>query len=241
MKLRLKYNNDLDGYYLNTSSIPYGIYKLSGKVSNAHPSNYIVKDGVLNVGDGSGRTPSVLTSSGLTKVYGKTDKLTVTLNDSNGNPIANTYIAINLNGKTKNVKTDSKGQASMAVNLVPKTYAATISYAGSDRYYPADKTVDVVIKKASPKITASKKTFKTKDKTKKYTITLKNNLGKVMKKTKVTIKVNGKTYSAKTNNKGQATFKLNKLTKKGTFKSTITYTGSKYYNKVTKSVKLTVK
>ena len=62
-----------------------------------------------------------------------------------------------------------------------------------------------------------------------------------MKNTKVTIKVNKKTYSAKTNSKGVATFKITKLTKKGTFKSIITYKGDKYYNKVTKIVNIKVK
>ena len=55
---------------------------------------------------------------------------------------------------------------------------------------------------------------------------------------KVTIKVNKKTYTAKTNKKGVATFKITKLNKKGTFKSTITYKGNSYYNKVTKKVKI---
>ena len=68
-----------------------------------------------------------------------------------------------------------------------------------------------------------------------------DNKGKAMKNTLLKIKVNGKTYSAKTNSKGQATFNINKLSKKGSFKSTITYAGNKYYNKVTKTVTLTVK
>ena len=63
----------------------------------------------------------------------------------------------------------------------------------------------------------------------------------IMKKVKRTLKVNKKTYSAKTNAKGQATFKITKLTKKGTFKATITYKGSAYYNKVTKKVNIKCK
>ena len=62
-----------------------------------------------------------------------------------------------------------------------------------------------------------------------------------MKKVKRTLKVNKKTYSAKTNAKGQATFKMTKLNKKGTFTAVITYKGSANYNKVTKKVKITVK
>lgn len=76
---------------------------------------------------------------------------------------------------------------------------------------------------------------------KKYVVTLKTNKNKVMKNTKVTLKVNGKTYSAKTNSKGQSTIKINKLTKKGKFTATIKYAGNKYYNAKTVKAKITVK
>ena len=69
---------------------------------------------------------------------------------------------------------------------------------------------------------------------------MKNNLNKVMKNIKVTLKVNKKTYTANTNSKGVATFKITSLTKKGTFKSVITYKGNSYYNKVTKNVNLKI-
>ena len=62
-----------------------------------------------------------------------------------------------------------------------------------------------------------------------------------MKNTKVTLKVNKKTFSAKTNKKGIATFKITNLKKKGKFTAVITYGGNKYYNKVTKKVGITVK
>lgn len=62
-----------------------------------------------------------------------------------------------------------------------------------------------------------------------------------MKNVKVTLKVNGKTYKAKTNSRGMATFKITKLKKKGTFKATVKYAGNGYYNSVTKRVKISVK
>lgn len=43
---------------------------------------------------------------------------------------------------------------------------------------------------------------------------LKNSKGKAIKKMRVTLKIKGKTFSAKTNSKGKATFKIKKLTKK---------------------------
>ena len=95
-------------------------------------------------------------------------------------------------------------------------------------------------KKLTPKIIAKKKTFKASKKVKKYTITLK--IGKKpLKKVRVTLKIKGKTYKAKTNAKGKATFKIKKLTKKGKYKAIITYKGNKTYNKVTKKVKITIK
>ena len=80
-----------------------------------------------------------------------------------------------------------------------------------------------------------------KTKTKKYNVILKTNKNKAIKNTKVYLKVNGKTYVAKTNSKGKATFKITKLTKKGKFTAVVTYKGSAYYNKTTKKVKITTR
>ena len=108
-------------------------------------------------------------------------------------------------------------------------------------YNMASKTVKITINKEKTKITAKAKAFKRTLKTKKYTMTLKNSKGKAMKNVKVYLKVKGKTYSAKTNSKGKATFKITKLTKKGTFKATITYKGNAYYLKATKKVTIKCK
>ncbi|WP_407376507.1 lectin like domain-containing protein [Methanobrevibacter sp.] len=237
IQLLLNYSKDYEGFYLDTTSLDYGTYSLSGTITN-DILKYSVKTAVLQITDEFGRTAPAILASSLVKVYGKGDKLTITLKDTNGNVISDAPLSVKLNGKTSILVTDSNGRDSMNVNLVPKTYYAHISFEDNGYYTSAHTTVKITIKKATPKLTAKKKTFKTKSK--KYTVTLKNNLGKAMKKVKVTVKVKGKTYTAKTNSKGKATFKL-KLTKKGTFKATVTYKGNKYYNKVTKKVKITVK
>ena len=99
----------------------------------------------------------------------------------------------------------------------------------------------VLGKKATPNLIVAKKTFKKSVKTKKYTVTLKNNINVVMKNTKITLKVNKKTFTAKTNGNGKATFKINNLKKKGKFTAVVTYKGNQYYNKVSKKVKLVLK
>lgn len=165
------------------------------------------------------------------------------LKDANGNAIANAKVTVTLNGAKKVLTTNDKGQVSYAISstLAPKTYTAQISFDGDSNHIKSTAKTTVVVKKATPKMTAKSVTFKVKTKTKKYSITLKDNAGKVMKKVKVTIKVNGKTYSAVTDNYGKTTFKITKLTKKGKFTATIKYAGSKYFNALTKSVKITTK
>lgn len=168
--------------------------------------------------------------------------LLVNLHDAKGNVIKYVKVSINLNGQTKTYTTDENGQVILSTKgLVPKSYVATINFAGDSTYVKSSASATITVKKVNPKIIASAKTFKLKDKTKKYTVTLKNNKNVVMKSTAVSITVKGKTYTAKTNSKGIATFKLTKLTKKGIYSSVIKFAGNKYYNAIKKTVKITVK
>ena len=62
-----------------------------------------------------------------------------------------------------------------------------------------------------------------------------------MKKAKVYLKVGKKTYKAKTNSRGKATFKITKLTKKGKYTAKITFKTNAYFLKATKKVRITVR
>ena len=181
-----------------------------------------------------------ITAKSITATYNVNKNLVITLKDSKGNVISGVSVTVNLNG-AKTYKTDKNGQIKINVaKLVPKAYTAKISFAGNNNYKASFATVKVTVNKAKSKIVAKKKTFKKAKKVKKYAITLKS--GKTaIKKVQVTLKIKGKTYKAKTNSKGKATFKIAKLNKKGTYKSKITYKGSKYFKKATKSVKIKVK
>ena len=181
-----------------------------------------------------------LTGNSVAAIYKANKYLVITLKDANGNPISGVSVTVDLNG-AKTYTTDKNGQVKVSIKaLVPKKYSAKVTFNGNANYLKSTNTIKVTVKKATPKLTAKKKTFKKSVKIKKYTITLK--YGKTaLKKVKVYIKIKGKTYKATTNKKGKATFKIKKLTKKGTFKSKITFKGNKYYNKVTKKVKIKVK
>ena len=183
---------------------------------------------------------SKITASPVSTIYNVGKYLVITLKDQNGNAIKNAVLIVNLGG-SKNYKTDKNGQVKINVaNLVPKTYTAKITYAGSDSYNGSTGSAKVTVKKAKPKITAKSASFKLKVKTKKYTVIFKDNKNKALKKTKVTFKVGGKTYTVKTNNKGHGVFKITNLKKKGAYIGVITIPTNKYYNKVTKKVKITV-
>ena len=176
----------------------------------------------------------------VTATYNSNRNFVFTLEDSEGNTLAGQTVTVNLNG-VKTYITDRNGQIKVPTKgLAPKTYTAKITFNGNTNYAESSKDVKVTVKKATPKLTAKKKTFKSSVKTKKYTVTLKDNTGKAIKKANVILKVKGKTYKATTNSKGKATFKIKKLNKKGTYKAIVTYKGNKYYNKATKKAKIKV-
>ena len=173
---------------------------------------------------------------------------TVQLKDANGNVLANKEVLIGYNGKTLYRTTNATGHASVQINLKDKnrlTFAVTFL---GDKDYNATMSVYLITINQKPvTITAAAKSYKATAKTKKYTVTLKSIKGASADgKTyfaagkKVTMKINGKTYTAKTNAKGQATFSL-KITKKGKFAASIKYAGDNTYKAASKSVKITIK
>ena len=182
-----------------------------------------------------------ITAPKVTATYNVAKNLVITLT-ANGKALANKKVTVKVGTISKTLTTNAKGQVSLNVaTLVPKTYTATVKFAGDDAYLASSVSPKVVVSKAKPQIVAKAKTFKVKTKTKKYTVTLKNNKGKVLKKVKLTLKVGKKTYKATTNSKGKATFKITKLTKKGKYTATVKFAGSKYYKALSKKVKVTVK
>ena len=130
--------------------------------------------------------------------------------DDNGNPVkAGQIVTFKIGKNTYNIKTDSKGYASLKLTNAPGKYSITASYKGST--VKNNVKVKHVLKASS----ISKK----KAKKIKYSAKL---TGKNIKNKKITFKINGKTYSAHTNKKGKATVNLKNL-KTGKYKITIKY------------------
>ena len=242
-------------YVINGENMT-GITDENGTITISDLTNEVVVSAVFagngnflasnNTADFNFTIPKVATQlscAGVTTYYNVGKNLVVTLKDANGNVLSNKMVTVNFIGKTYTKVTDANGQIifKLSATLLPKTYLTTITFAGDETLINSSVATKVVVKKATVKMAASAKTFKKSLKTKKYSITLKNNLGKVMKNTKVTLKIKGKTFSAYTNSKGVATFKITKLTKKGKYTSYVKYAGSKYYNALNKKVVITLK
>ena len=171
----------------------------------------------------------------------KTKSLTATLKDANGNVLANKKVTFTVNGKTYTATTNAKGVATVKLALTAaKTYTVAIKFAGDNVYAASTVSAKVKLNKEKTKVTAPKKTFKRSKKVKKVVITLKNSKGKAVAKKKITLTVNKKKYTAKTNKKGKATIKV-KLTKKGTFKYKVKFAGDTQYKAAKKNGKIKIK
>ncbi len=175
---------------------------------------------------------STISSSNLNKVAGDNKKFTAKFFKSNGKVLAKTYVKIKINSKTYKIKTNSYGNVNLFLKkLKPGTYKI-ISY---NKDGLSKKVIVKIFKrKASTKLTSSFYTFRsTDDKEIKIKLSTSlnddSNYGKVIK-----IKINGKVYSKKTNDKGIVEFKLPSL-KKGIYKVEYTYDGN-YYFKSSKSI-----
>ena len=226
----------VDGFVISIPALDAGTYTLTVTAIADNNHNNVTKNVTIIVN----KLKTELTGSAITTTYNINKDLVITLKDSTGKALSGVKVTVNLNG-AKTYTTDKNGHVKVSTKgIAPKAYTAKVTFNGDTNYDKSTKDIKVIVKKATPKLTAKKKTFKTTPKTKKYTIVLKDNAGKAIKKAKVTLKVKGKTYKATTNSKGKATFKITKLNKKGTFKATITYKGNKYYNKVSKKANIKV-
>ena len=180
-------------------------------------------------------------SSNANMVPNVAENYVATLKDEFGNALAGQKIVFTVNGKSYTRTTDKNGQAKVSLKFATqKTYKIQISFAESDDYLASAKTSSIIVKYSSktakltvPTVTIPPKTSKS------YKVTLKDVGGKGIAKQKITVKINGKTYTKTTNSKGQVAVNV-KFAKLNTFKVTATYKGSKIYKKASASGKIKV-
>lgn len=191
----------------------------------------------VNATDCTFLTATSIAASDVATVYNGNRYLVITLKDSDKKPVSGVRVNVALGGKNYQLTTDKNGKVKVSTNgLAPvRTYVARITFNGNDHYVKSSKSVNVVVKKATPKLTAAARSFKAKA-AKKYSVALKTNQNKALKSAVVTIKVGRLTINARTNANGVAIFNLAKLTKKGNYRATLTFKGNSYYSKISRNV-----
>ncbi len=142
----------------------------------------------------------------------------VTLIDSNRNEsLAYLGVIFSINGIEYYANTDSNGVASINLKLNPGTYSASAYFPGDDNFYPSNNLSGEF--KVLTTIKASDVTKYYKG-SKNYQATFLDSQGSPLKNKSVTITLNGKKYTRKTDVNGVATLAVN--LKPGTYKVSAT-------------------
>ena len=171
---------------------------------------------------------SKLTANNLNMLYssGKYFKVRLT---QNSNPMGGKTVVFTVNGKKITRVTDADGYALVKITLAPKTYSVTAEYNGV-------KVKNKVVVKSI--IQAKNVNAKKSSKSIKIKVTIKKVNGKYLKNKKITFKFNKKTFKAKTNKKGVATFTIkNSVYKKLKTNKKYTYQAIYGKDKVKKTIK----
>ena len=166
-----------------------------------------------------------ITASDVKNVAGDSKKFTAKFLKSNGKALANRYVKFKLNGNTYKVKTNSYGQAKLALNKLKKGTYKVISY--NNDGFSKTNTVKIY-SRASTKLT-TKYCEMTSDDNKviqaQFSTAL-NDDSKAGKTVKITI--NGKTYSKKTGSDGVVSLNV-KSFKKGLYSVEYQFVGNKFF------------
>ncbi len=149
--------------------------------------------------------PTEIISSSIIMYYHNGGKITATLVDKDGNPIANETIGFGIIGKTYDIATDENGTATLPINLKPGNYEVELTYNGNEKYDASKTTVTAQVLS----------TLSGKDITKyykngtQYQVKVLDSNGKALPNTKVQMNIIGKIYEIETNENGIATLQIN--------------------------------
>ena len=161
-----------------------------------------------------------------------------TLVDEKGNVLANKPVSIGFNANVYNRVTNSSGQARLQINLQnsgPYTFA--ISFLGDENYEGCFEVVKIDVNKQKAQLTSASKTYKASAATKTLTATYKTKAGKPIVGKTIKFTVNGKTYSAKTDESGVAKVNVS-LTKAGSYSVEVKATETNTYAENIKTITL---
>lgn len=162
------------------------------------------------------------------------DTLSIYLKNSSGNPLTSKKLSVSINNKNYSIATNSRGLASLNIVLPAKTYDVFISYAGDEQYNSITKKFKIAVSKLDTKLNPYAN-FLLKGKT--LYIDLISNKDLLSSK-KISININGKTFTRTTNKNGRADLKLS--FNPALYSVVLKYGGDSYYNSCTKKFYLRI-
>ena len=174
-----------------------------------------------------------IAASDVTKNYGGSEKLAITLTNLDSKAVGNAKIKVSLAGKDYTLTTDGNGKASLDLNLDSGNYIANIVFAGNNDYLPENTSAKVTINQLTSNIALSytKNSYNS--------ITLTANVNPATAGGIVVFNVNGKDFAAKIGN-GKATYTLSNLAY-GYYNAKATYAGdTNYKSSISNTIGFTV-
>ena len=185
----------------------------------------------VSASQSSEKQSSSISGSGSSVIRGYS--YTSALVDSNNKALSGKNITFTISGKTYTITTDSNGKAALPISLAAGTYSLKMAFAGDDDYLASSKTISINVLANTPAITTGSTSVVRGYYFYAY---LKDKAGKALSGEKLTIKVNGKTYTKTTNSNGRVSLKINLPA--GSYKMNIYHYASGIYSYASKSVTL---
>ncbi len=172
---------------------------------------------------------ATLSVSNLTKYYSGSEKLQITLKDSNNKAFANQRITVKISSKEYSLVTNSNGQAFLDVDLNPGSYNAEVIFEQTEKYHAASANATVTVLSTAEGIDV----VKLYGSGTQYFAIFTDAKGNALGNTKVTFKIGSRSYDLTTLPNGIARININFKAGTYTIKATNPATGQTISNKIT--------
>ena len=149
-----------------------------------------------------------LRSEDLVLSYRDGSSWDVTLVDDYGNAISDVNVALCVNGRTYNVKSDANGVARLTINLAPGNYDVNATFKGNSKYATSFTNATVTVNKAVVVLSSYNLTMSYKDGSS-LDVSVYDDKGNAISDVNIEFGIKGKTYNVKTDVNGIAKLPVN--------------------------------
>ena len=227
---------------LTTSNNGYVSFKLTAK--GTYTLSYTFKcDGYSSISGSKkltvvGNRDSKIAGSSYVAYVGIKNPYTVKLS-TGGIKMPDKKVIFKINGKTYTRTTDSNGKATLNIDVPKGTYTIRYSFKGVTNAKSASGSAKITVKKGVPTsiVWQNAVIFKHKTSTP-FILKYKDVRGNPIPYKTLVFKINGKTYSKKTDKNGLVTFYVNQ--KKGVYSSTVSSYSNNVYKKASNTYTISV-